>query len=226
MFLRTVSAGFALATSAALIAPAFAQNTIKWETDRAVLQGSKNQGGFSERICSKDNDTFLIGNGDQLTVILTNLGIQLPAGDQALTGRANCRLAIPVEAARGRYAADLEQTVTYGLVKGSGSSVSVAVKSTFFGYPVNPLNKLYRFGTVQNIPLETATRTDRFVVDSRPGSWWYRWCGITPRGIYTADLAVAAEKADSFEDVQASIDGLDVRFTVAPRNFVTCSAPN
>jgi len=222
MFLRTAAAAIALST----IAPAFAQNTIKWETDRAVLQGSKNQGGFSERICSKDSDTFLIGNGDQLTVILTNLGIQLPSGDSALTGRANCRLAIPVEAARGRYAADLEQTVTYGLVKGTGSSVSVAVKSTFFGFPVNPLNKLYRFGTVQNIPLETATRTDRFVVDSRPGSWWYRWCGVRPKGIYTADLAVAAEKADAFDDVQASIDGLDVRFTVAPRNFVTCSAPN
>lgn len=222
MFLRTATAAIALAT----IAPAFAQNTIKWDTNRAVLQGSKNQGGFSERICAKDSDTFLIGNGDQLTVILTNLGVQLPSGDFALTARANCRLAIPVEAARGRYAADLEQTVTYGLVKGSGSSVSVAVKSTFFGYPVNPLNKLYRFGTVQNIPLETATRTDRFLVDTRPGSWWYRWCGVTPRGVYTADLAVAAEKANAYEDVQASIDGLDVRFTVAPRNFVSCSAPN
>lgn len=221
MFARSLAA----LTVASIVAPAFAQNTIFWDTARARLAGSKNQGGFTQSICSVDGDTFLIGNGDQLTVILTNLGVQLPSGDQALTGRANCRLAIPVEAARGRYAADLEQTVTYGLVKGTGSSVSVSAKSTFFGYPVNPLNKLYRWGSVLNIPLETATRTDRFIVDSKPGSWWYRWCGIRPKGVYTADLAVAAEKADSFEDVQASIDGLDVRFTVAPRNFVSCSAP-
>lgn len=219
--IRSATAAIALAT----VVPAFAQSTIYWDTARAVLQGSKNQGGFSERICSIDGDTFLIGNGDQLTVILTNLGVQLPSGDTALTARANCRLAIPVEAARGRYAADLEQTVTYGLVKGAGSSVSVAVKSTFFGYPVNPLNKLYRWGTVLNIPLETATRTDRFLVDTKPGSWWYRWCGIRPKGIYTADLAVAAEKSQAFDDVQASIDGLDVRFTVAPRSFVSCGAP-
>ena len=221
MFLRTA----ALALTVSTVVPAFAQSTIFWDTGKARIAGSKNQGGYSQSICSIDNDTFLIGAGDQLTVILTGLGVQLPSGDSALTARANCRLAIPVEAARGRYAADLEQTVTFGLVKGAGSSVSVSTKSTFFGYPVNPLNRLYRWGTVQNIPLETVTRVDRFRVDTSPGSWWYRWCGVRPKGVYTADLAVAAEKSDSYDDVQASIDGLDVRFTVAPGNYVSCSAP-
>jgi hypothetical protein len=221
MLLRAVAATLTVAT----VVPAFAQNTIYWNTAGARLAGSKNQGGVSTPICSIDGDTFLIGSGDQLTVILTGLGVQLPSGDSALTARANCRLAVPVEAARGRYAADLEQTVTYGLVKGTGSSISVSAKSTFFGYPVNPLNRLYRWGTVLNIPLETATRVDRFLVDTRPGSWWYRWCGIRPKGVYTADLAVAAEKNSFMDDAQASIDGLDVRFTVAPGNYISCSAP-
>jgi|GEM_PF-639179 len=210
----------------ATVTPVLAQNTIFWDTARARLAGSKTTGGFTESICQIDGDTFLIGNGDQLTVILTGLGVQLPSGEQAKTAKAQCRLAVPVEAARGRYAATLEQTVTYGLVKGAGSSVNVAVKSTFFGYPVNPLNKLYRSGTVLNIPLETATRTDGFVVDTRPGSWWYRWCGNAPKGIYTADLAVAVEKNATSDDAQASIDGLDVRFSVNPYNYVSCSAPS
>jgi hypothetical protein len=221
MFIRT----FAAAAAALTLAPAFAQNTINWDTARAVIGGKKTAGGITETICQKDSDTFLIGNGDQLTVILTGLGVNLPSGDSALTAKANCSLVVPVEAARGRYAAYLEQTVNYGLVKGVSSSVNVSVASTFFGYRVNPLSRLYSAGSVQNIPLASAYRRDAFLVDTNPISWYYRWCGIRPKGNYTANLAVGIEKRDMYDDVQASIDGLDVRFTVAPGNFVSCSAP-
>ena len=219
------SRSFAAIVAALTVAPAMAQNTIFWDTARAVIGGKKTSGGFTEQICQKDSDTFLIGSGDQLTVIFTGLGISLPSGDSALTAKANCALAIPVEAARGRYAAYLEQSVNYGVVKGKGSSVNVSVASTFFGYRVSPLSKLYRAGTVLNLPLESAYRRDAFVVDTNPISWWYRWCGVRPKGNYTANLAVGIEKNDMFDDVQASIDGLDVRFTVAPGNYVSCSAP-
>jgi len=89
--------------------------SIAWDTARAISGGSKQVGPSAQQVCIKDVNTFFIDAGNTLSVLLTDLGVALPSGDQSLTGRANCRIVVPVEVARGLYLADLTQTVTFGV---------------------------------------------------------------------------------------------------------------
>ena len=222
MFLKamTTAASLVVATSA------FAQATIKWDTSRAASGGSKQQGSVSQQVCLKDQDTFFVDAGNTLSVILTNLGVNLSSGDPALTARGNCRIVVPAEVARGIYLADLTQTVTYGVVKGAGSSARISANSSFFGYTLPTISAGYNFGPIINQPLATASRTDTFLVNTPVWRTWFgTWCvSRAPRGIYTANLAVGIEKNNIFDDAQVAIDGLDVKFEVRPGALAFCPA--
>lgn len=143
---------FALAASA-FSSIAWAQGaSIIWDTNRAISGGNKQVGGSSQQVCIKDVNTFFIDAGNTLSILLTDLGVALPSGDSSLTGRANCRIVVPVEVARGLYLADLTQTVTYGVVKGSGATARVSANSSFFGYPLPVLTRGYSWGPIVNSP--------------------------------------------------------------------------
>lgn len=200
--------------------------SIIWDTNRAISGGNKQVGGFSQPVCVKDVNTFFIDAGNTLSVLLTDLGVALPSGDNALTGRANCRIVVPVEVARGRYLGDLTQTITFGVVKGSGATARVSANSSFFGYALPVLSRGYGWGPIVNSPLEQASRTDTFRINTPSASGWFRaWCfGRQPRGIYTSNLAVGIEKNNMFDEAQLAIDGLDVKFEVRPGALAFCPA--
>jgi hypothetical protein len=217
---------FALITSA-LSSIAMADGaTIIWDANRAISGGSKRIGRSAEQVCIKDVNTFFIDAGNTLSVLLTDLGVALPAGDDALTGRANCRIVVPVEVARGKFLADLTQTVTYGVVKGAGATARVSANSSFFGHPLPVLSRGYSWGPIVNSPLEQVSRTDTFRVNTPSAAGWIRsWCfGRQPRGIYTSNLAVGVEKDSFYDEAQLAIDGLDVKFEVRPGALTFCPA--
>lgn len=198
--------------------------SIAWDTARAISGGSKQVGPSAQQVCIKDVNTFFIDAGNTLSVLLTDLGVALPSGDQSLTGRANCRIVVPVEVARGLYLADLTQTVTFGVVKGSGATARVSANSSFFGYPLPLLSRGYSWGPVVNSPLEQVSRTDTFAVNTPSAAGWFRsWCfGRQPKGIYTSNLAVGVEKNNIYDEAQLAIDGLDVKFEVRPGALAFC----
>jgi hypothetical protein len=206
-------------------ASAFGQQIINWDTNAAISGGSKVTDGISEQICIKDASTFLVEAGNQLSVILTDLGVSLPAGTVSRTGRATCDISVPVNVRKGQYLADLTQTMTYGIVKTSNSSAAVSGRTRFFGYPLPTFGASYGAGS-QNIPFASAGRTDTFLVNTPIWSTWYGiWClGNTPRGLYQAKLAVSGLKNGINEDVTAGIDGLDVKFQIRPGSFTVCPA--
>jgi hypothetical protein len=213
-------AGLAVSSSA------FAQSTIVWDTARAISGGSKQVGATSQQVCIKDVNTFFVDAGNTLSVLLTDLGVALPSGDQSLTGRANCRIVVPVQVARGLYLADLTQTITFGVVKGSGATARVSANSSFFGYSLPLLSRGYNWGPIVNRPLEQISRTDTFRVNTPSASSWFRtWCfGRQPKGIYNSNLAVGIEKNNIFDEAQLAIDGLDVKFEVRPGALAFCPA--
>jgi len=171
-------------------------------------------------------NTFFVDAGNTLSVLLTDLGVALPSGDMALTGRANCRIVVPVQVARGLYLADLTQTVTYGVIKGAGATARVSANSSFFGHPLPVLSRGYGWGPIVNSPLEQISRTDTFQVNTPAFQTWFRtWClGRQPKGIYNSNLAVGIEKNNMYDEAQLAIDGLDVKFEVRPGALSFCPA--
>jgi hypothetical protein len=220
MLVKSVAVLAATASTAA-----FAQQIINWNTAGAIVGGSKVTDGVNEQICFKDSSTFLVEAGNQLSVILTDLGVALPSGSSSRTGRATCDVAVPVTVRKGQYLADLTQTMTYGIVKTSNTSAAVSGRTRFFGYPLPTFGASYGSGS-QNIPFASTGRTDTFLVNTPIWSTWFGiWCsGANPSGLYQAKLAVSGLKNGINEDLTAGIDGLDVKFQIRPGSFTVCPA--
>ncbi len=196
----TLIAGFSQAQAS--------DGSVRWDERRAILAGSG---------CQKDVDAFVIANGNDLSVIFTDLGFSLPGGSGAvLAARKNCVVRIPATIAKGLYIGELTQQVTYGITKTRGSRGTVASRSTFFGFPVSPYTVRVPYGTSINEPFLTNTRRDRFLVDTTRGSWWSRWCAAqrSPRGLYQANFVVSGQRDSDFEDLIMFVDGLDLKYEV------------
>ena len=167
--------------------------------------------------CQKDVDAFASTNGNDLAIVFTRLGVDLPGGgSQSLADRKSCSVRVPVTVAPGLYIGQLTQRVSYGVTKTAGATGSVATRSSFFGFPVSPHTVNLPYGTAVNQPLLINSRVDNFLVDTRPGSWYQGWCtrSRAPRGLYQANFAVSGQKANSLEDLIMFVDGLDLKYEV------------
>jgi hypothetical protein len=216
MSLQRLGLGISVFSAVIMAEIASAQQVIRWDvySPRTVIAGSG---------CQKDVDAFATENGNDLSVVFTNLGVDLPGGGGSrLADRKNCSVRIPAEIAKGYYIGELTQRVSYGVTKSAGSQGSVATRSTFFGYNVSPYTVVVPYGTHINNPLMVQSRVDRFQVNTRP-DWVRGFCAPTrnPQGLYSANLAVAGQKDSRFEDLLMFVDGLDLKFEVLTR-FVQC----
>lgn len=185
-----------------------ADGSVRWDEGRAIVAGTG---------CRKDVDSWVIANGNDLSVIFSNLGFSLPGGSSAaLAARKNCSVRVPATIAKGLYIGELTQQVTYGITKTAGSQGSVATRSTFFGFPVSPYTVRVPYGRALNEPFLVNNRKDRFLVDTRSGSWWSRWCAFqrSPQGLYQANFAVSGQRDSDYEDLIMFVDGLDLKYEV------------
>jgi hypothetical protein len=191
----------------ALPMAAFAQQSVRWDADAAVVAGNG---------CQKDIDAFVSENGNDLSVVFTQLGVDLPGGGSSvLAQRKNCAVRVPAMIAPGLYIGELTQRVSYGVTKTSRTRGSVATRSSFFGFPVSPYTVDLPYGRSMNSPLLTNDRVDRFSVRTSP-SWYQGWCtrSRAPRGLYQANIAVSGQKDSAREDLIMFVDGLDLKFEV------------
>jgi len=201
--IATVSAGSAKASGAA----------VKWDiTGRTyVLAGTG---------CQRDVDAFAATNGNDLSIVFTNLGVNLPGdgSSRQLADRKTCSLRIPAEIARGYYIGRLTQQFTYGVTKTRGASASVATRSTFFGFNVSPYAWNVPNGVAMDEPLLTQRREDDFLVRS---TWYSGWCSATrpPQGLYQANIAVSGTRNNAREDLIVFVDGLDLKYEVLASIF-------
>jgi len=203
MNLRTTWMMF-LGVSALTSAVASAES-IEWDVERAVIAGTG---------CQKDWDAFASTNGNDLSVVFTNLGVDLPGNSGSpLAARKNCTVRVPAEISQGLYIGELVQRVTYGVTKSARASGSVATRSTFFGFNVSPYTVNLPYGSAINNPLLVNSRTDEFLVNT---TWYTGWCraGRNPRGLYQANLAISGQRDSDRENLIMFVDGLDLKFEV------------
>jgi hypothetical protein len=184
-----------------------AQQSVIWDAGSSVVAGSG---------CQKDIDAFVSTNGNDVAVVFTRLGVDLPGGaSSVLADRKNCSVRIPATIAPGLYIGELTQRVTYGVNKTARTSGSLATRSTFFGFNVSPYTVVAPAGRQINEPLLTNSRVDSFSVRTTP-SWYSGWCSRTraPRGLYQANFAVNGQKDNSRESLILFVDGLDLKYEV------------
>ena len=183
--------------------------SVTWDPNRAIVAGSG---------CIKDVDAFVQAAGNDLAIIFTNLGVNLPAGARLpLAQRSACAVRVPAQIARGVYIGDLTQRITAGVIKTPGSSGSISTRTTFFNFPVPFATLSLPYGSARTAaqgPL-TAQRVDRFAVNTSP-SWLTGWCGSNrgTSGLYSGNIVVAGDRLSDREDVIINVDSLDVKFEV------------
>lgn len=195
---------------------AFAQQSVVWDiySPSTVIAGSG---------CQKDVDAFASTNGNDLAIVFTRLGVDLPGGGSpVLSDRKNCSIRVPATVAPGIYIGQLTQRISYGVTKTSGSTGSVATRSSFFGFNVSPHTVNLPYGYSVNEPLRTESRVDNFSVRTTP-SWYSGWCSPNraPRGLYQANFAVSGQKRNAREDLIMFVDGLDLKYEVVA-SLVRC----
>lgn len=198
-----------LAVFGGLLAPAtvFAQQSVQWDANRAILAGSG---------CQKDIDSFVSENGNDLAIVFTNLGVDLPGNaSRVLSARKTCSARIPATIAPGYYIGELTQRVSFGVTKTAGTRGAVATNSLFFGFSVSPYTVNVPYGSAMNQPLMVQQRTDRFLVRTHP-TWYNDWCvrRLSPKGMYIANIAVSGQKDHASEDLIMFVDGLDLKYEV------------
>lgn len=196
--------------SLALLAGAEAYaDSVEWDVNSpsTIIAGSG---------CQKDVDAFASSNGNDLAVVFTRLGVDLPGGaSRTLADRKNCTVRVPAKIAPGIYIGSLTQRISYGVTKTANTSGSVATRSTFFGFNVSPYTVNLPYGTAINQPLLTQQRVDQFSVRTSP-DWFRGWCSAnrSPRGLYQANIAVSGQKGSAMEDLIMFVDGLDLKYEV------------
>ena len=190
-------------------AGAIAQQSVIWDvaSPSTIIAGTG---------CQKDVDAFASTNGNDLAVVFTRLGVDLPGGGRpVLADRKNCVVRVPATIAPGVYIGELRQRLSFGVIKTAGSSGSLATQSSFFGFNVSPYTVSLPYGYAVNQPLLTQQRVDQFRVQTTP-SWVQGWCSRSraPRGLYQANVAVQGSKSSSREDLVMFVDGLDLKYEV------------
>jgi len=178
---------------------------VKWDTTKAIIAGTG---------CTKDVDAFVLANGNDLAIVFTALGVDLPGGvGTQLSDRKNCAVRVPASIAKGQYIGELTQSYTYGVVKSAGSNGSISTRSTFFNFPVNLLGLNFKHGETLNVSQARISRKDLFQVNT---PWYHGWCNPNRSlsGLYQGNLAVSGQRDTETEDLIMFVDGLDLKYEI------------
>jgi hypothetical protein len=211
---------FALAAAAAVAMGSLSGSanasapSVKWDLGKQFIIAGTG--------CQKNVDAFAATNGNDLSIVFTNLGVNLPGDGSTnqLADRKSCTIRIPASIAKGLYIGKLTQQFTYGVTKTAGSNGSVATRSTFFGYNVSPYSWSVPQGVEMDEPLMTQSREDKFLVNS---PWYNGWCSPNRslNGLYQANIAVSGQRNNWLEDLILFVDGLDLKYEVVASVY-TC----
>ena len=197
-------------------AGAFAQQSVIWDvgSPSTIIAGTG---------CQKDVDAFASANGNDMAVVFTRFGVDLPGGGgPLLADRKNCSVRVPVTIAPGVYIGELTQRISYGVIKTARANGRLATQSSFYGIKVSPYVVDLPYGYAVNQPLLTQQRVDKFLVQTSP-DWFRGFCSPNraPRGLYQANLIVQGQKSTAREDLVMFVDGLDLKYEVGA-SLVRC----
>ena len=182
-----IAAGFVMVGG---VQTASAANAVIWEdwNGVAIGTGCKSFGPAT--------DTAILAAGNDLAIIFSNLGVTGP------NQLKNCSARVPATIQQGFYLGQLEQTITYGVVKGFGTTGKITTLASFFNQPVSSFTVNVP-GLPMNNPAVTQTQVDPLVVVSG--------CAGSLRGLFRSDIAVGAQGNGQ---IILTTQGLDLRYDV------------
>lgn len=159
-------------------------------------------------------DTFFISAGDEVSIIFSNLGVELDGYQQGeLEQRKFCRIKIPASIKPGYYLKDLSSSLLYGLVRSRGATAEVELQYRFLGAKYFRSQKyLKNRRKSDNIPIAELR-------DKRPIRNQQRCARRGFRSIMLARATVMASR-DTVEDgVVVHLDGLSLRLNARASMF-------
>jgi hypothetical protein len=189
-------AAFASISAAAGRADAAPSPSITFDADKAILAGTG---------CAKGVDAFVSTNGNDVSVIATNLGFDLYEGSPHVSAMSSCILRMPANIALGLWVSAIHQRAGIGITKSADASVSFASTASVFGFPVSPVTRSYPSGSPMDEPEVSVERVDQFLVNT---PWWSGWCNPSRAqgGLFQASLNLYGQRS-SHGEVIAYVDG-------------------
>lgn len=185
--------------------PILAQ-TVQWDTDNSISSGNYHDIGKPKQICENFVTTFTVASGNDLSVIFSDFGIDLPAGglNKVLTARARCSVQVPVQVPLGYYIGEVRETLSYGATKTAGATGTIQVKSTFFNYSIPPYKVEFPYGSSGLEPLQTVVNIYKFPEK--------KWCSSKHKlkDVYETKLSISGQRRSYFEDLIIQVQSLDV----------------
>lgn len=186
--------------------------SITWDAQNAVALGS----GCNNRDEARPIDTFFIANGDDVAIVMGGIGINMPAYEGApLMDRKNCSVRIPARVQEGYYVGQFKQTLSYGIIKTSGSRGSLSMRSAFFNVPSSPFSMHFMVGERLNRPIVNKTRVDNYI------PFQNQLCR-SPSGILKMDLSLSGQRNSDYDDFVLFTDSLDLRIDSSVYQLELC----
>ncbi|MBP6217225.1 MAG: DUF4360 domain-containing protein [Oligoflexales bacterium] len=189
--------------SASISAAAQAQQVIEWNYNgQAIASGSG---------CTAA-DTHFISAGNEMSVIFSQLGVSLTGvADGARVAKKTCRIIIPTRVRTGYYIGVLQQSLTYGYERTSGTEGTVSAVSEFYNQAAGTLQRA--------IPTPGLNTWSVPSAQAAASSTWRvlpNWCLRSDYvGNFKSNLTVNGYRTATNQDIVIQIDGQDIRFDAA-----------
>lgn len=152
------SALLLLVPRAALAADAGAP-VVDWDGGAAVVGGSA---------CSNGVDAFVLANGNDLSLVFSNLGVALDENTPS-SGQATCAVQVPAEVPAFMYPATVRHAYDYGVNRTAGTTGSLAMAMKFMTITVAPLG-------ITAGPSGTHLLVSREDAFDNQTPWFAKWC--------------------------------------------------
>lgn len=199
-----------LGVTLAVLTVAFAADAqVHYDAGAAQIRGTACAGGL---------DAFALANGGDVSVVFTNLGVLLEAGEPNPTARAMCSVRVPARVPAGVYPDTVTQRWDYGVDKSAHASGELRPTVALLGFGVDPLPILVPAGTALRAAGLSTSRTD---VLPAHGPWRSGWCAATrpTSGLLTANVSVTGQRPPE-EPLELFVHGAGLRY-----DFETTWAP-
>ncbi|MFZ9521079.1 MAG: hypothetical protein ACO3A4_11445 [Silvanigrellaceae bacterium] len=203
---------------------ALAQSTI-WHPEMLASKGIGCRFGSSS---DPNQNAFVITNGDMVSFVFTALGEEYRNARKSNVSISPCQIVLPIEVEQGKRIEEINQTLTYGIVKSQGIQARLDFMSNFARRQPNgksnpgdlnlnmaSASAVFPANQIFNEPLLIMPQpVARVPEDERPGTPHKRFCNRERSRMfnYHSDIFVRLNKLRENATISFAVDGLDLKY--------------
>lgn len=186
-----------------------AAQQVEWNYNgKAVAKGQITQLG--QGCDSEQGDTSFVVAGNEISVVFTNMNVELNDPYLPLSGRKNCKVVIPTRIAKGMYLGRLDQKLTYAINKTSGSMGTIRSSARFFDFS---LGSIVINAQPSEVGMINSTKSASNDFMMKAPSWCKTYKDKAFMGNLTLDMVVNGMRSHNSQVIGLFIDGYDARWT-------------